>query len=169
MPAGPHPCASNPVIADAVEIARVEKPAIFNVLAVSGSLKETRQAGQELIWKLLGHSKRDGLRMSNLSVGLLAARGKVTMTFSASTFSLGYRTAENARVHVILRTRGGAALHTSVIALTVSCSDNNQTLHPPTAEIPDSIAAVVFANVAAVEVTEHAEPGTSGLKVIRCT
>lgn len=34
----------------AFEVAVLERPAVFEVISVSGSLKETKQTGQELTW-----------------------------------------------------------------------------------------------------------------------
>ena len=152
----------------AFEVAVLERPAVFEVVSVSGSLKETKQTGQELVWRGIDGPAKGGLRISNLSVGLLSVRGQVTMTFSGSSSSLGYMTFEEAQLHIIFRSKGGAALHTSVVGLWVKCTDKDQTLHPPTGEIPSNIAGVVFANVGLIEITEHADPSERGLKVQRC-
>jgi hypothetical protein len=153
----------------AFEVAVLERPAVFEVISVSGSLKETKQTGQELTWRGIERPAEGSLRISNLSVGLLSVRGQVTMTFSGSSSSLGYMTSNEAQLHIIFRSKGGAALHTSVVGFWVKCTDKDQTLHPPTSEIPNNIAGVVFANVGLIEITEHAEPSERGLKVRRCS
>jgi len=153
----------------AFEFAVAERPALFEMVSVSGSLKETRKTGQELIWHGVETPANRIFRISNLSVGLLATRAQVTMTFSGNISSLGYMTSDEAQLHIIFRTKGGAALHTSVVGFWVKCTDKDQTLHPPTDEIPNNIAGIVFANVGMVEITGHIEPSVRGLKVQRCS
>ena len=148
--------------------AALEKPAMFEIVSISGSLKETKQTGQEMIWRRMGKPADRTFRLSNLAVGLLAVRGMVTLTFSCNISSHGYLTLEEAQVHVILRTKGGAALYTSVVGLQVQCGDDERALHPATDEIPPHIAGLVFANVSTAEITEHTESSKRGVKVRRC-
>ena len=155
---------------DALEFAELEKPAMFDLASISGNLKETIQKGQKLVW-LRKESQTDrAFQLSKISVGLIRSQigDQVMVTFSSDILSLGYRTFEEVDLHVILRTKGGAALHTLTLGIWVECTDKIQTLHPHTEELPKSIAANVFANASSVEIADHVEPNVSGLKVQRC-
>jgi hypothetical protein len=151
-----------------VELAELESPARFEIIPVSGSLKETRQSGQELIWRLMTRQSQRVLRISSLSVGLLTVRQQVTTTFSCNISSFDYSTSQEAHLHIIFRSRGGAALHTSLVSIGVECTDKERTMHPATDQIPESVASLVFANAASVEITDHTETNERGFKVRRC-
>jgi hypothetical protein len=165
LPVRAQPSPTNRPKPDALEFATLEKPAVFDVAPISGSLKETIQRGQELIWRRKEKSTDVTFQLTNISVGLIHSgiSRQLTMTFSCNISSLGYRTSDKAKLHVIIRTKGGAALHTSVLGIGIECTDKNQTLHPQTQEIPKDISANVFANASSVEIAEHSE-----LKVQRC-
>ena len=145
---------------DAAEFAALERPVAFEISANTGTLKETAQRGQELIW-----ARKD------ISVGFLRseAGGQVQMTFSGNTTSLGYSTPEEAKLNVIVRTKGGASLHSWTLGFSVKCGDNNQPLTPITHEVPRDLAANLFTNVGAVEIAEYNEPNSPGLRVQRCS
>ena len=90
-------------------------------------------------------------------------------TFSGNTTSLGYSTPEEAKLNVIVRTKGGASLHSWTLGFSVKCGDNNQPLNPITHEVPRDLAPNLFPNVGAVEIAEYSEPNSPGLKVQRCS
>jgi len=158
------------VSSDILEFALLEKSAVFEVVASSGHLKETRQSGQRLIWRLKERPSEQVFQITNLSVGLLRSEtgSQVITTFSTESSSLGYATPDEVKVHIIFRTKGGVALHTSVVGISIKCTDKDQSVHPSTDEIPGNIASNVFANVASVEIAEHPEARLPGLKVLRC-
>jgi hypothetical protein len=154
---------------DALEFAELEKPAMFDLASISGNLKETIQKGQELTWLRKETTSDRTFQLIKMSVGLIRQIGdQVTLTFSSDVLSLGYRTFEEANLHIIVRTKGGAALHTSALGLWVECTDKIQTLHPQTQAIPKDVAANVFANASSIEIADHIEPNFPGLKVQRC-
>ena len=154
---------------DDVELAELERPAVFEIMTATGSLKETAQKGQELIWHRKGRSADRRFQITNISVAFLRSEsgGQVKMTFSCNVSSLGYLVDE-ARLNVIVRSRGGGAIHTWSIGIAVKCADKNQSLTPLTHDVPNDVAATVFTNVNAVEVAEYTEPNFPGVKVQRC-
>ena len=155
---------------EAGEFASLERPAAFEISANTGTLKETVQRGQELIWVRKDSPSDRRFQVTNISVGFLRseAGGQVQMTFSGNTTSLGYSTAEDARLNVIVRTKGGASLHSWSLGFSVKCGENNQPLTPVTHEVPRDLAANLFTNVGAVEIAEFNEPNSSGVKVQSC-
>jgi hypothetical protein len=90
------------------------------------------------------------------------------MTFSCNISSLGYMTADGAKLEVISRTRAGAAIYSWSAGVPVKCSDNNQTLPPQTHGIPKEIAANLFTNIASVEIAEFRQPNSPELKIQGC-
>jgi hypothetical protein len=91
------------------------------------------------------------------------------MTFSGNISSLGYSTSEEPKLNVIVRTKGGASLHSWNLGFSVKCGDNNQPLTPVIHEVPRDLAANLFTNVGAVEIAEFNEPNSSGVKVQPCS
>jgi hypothetical protein len=163
----------NPTIglsSEKLEFALLEKSAVFELASISGALKETRQYGQQLIWRVKERPSAEAFRMANLSVGLLRSDtgSQVIATFSGDISSLGYTTSEEVKLHIIFRTKGGVALHTSVVGIRIKCDDKDQSMHPPTDVIPRNIANHVFANVTSVEIAAHTEPHLSVVKILRC-
>src|SRR6478736_558823 len=156
---------------DAVEFASLERPAAFEISANTGTLKETAQRGQELIWARKDNPSDRRFQVTNISVGFLRseAGGQVQMTFSGNTTSLGYSTPEEAKLNVIVRTKGGASLHSWTLGFSVKCGDNNQPLNPITHEVPRDLAPNLFPNVGAVEIAEYSEPNSPGVRVQRCS
>jgi hypothetical protein len=156
---------------DAAEFAALERPVAFEISANTGTLKETAQRGQELIWARKDNPSDRRFQVTNISVGFLRseAGGQVQMTFSGNTTSLGYSTPEEAKLNVIVRTKGGASLHSWTLGFSVKCGDNNQPLTPITHEVPRDLAPNLFPNVGAVEIAEYSEPNSPGLKVQRCS
>ena len=135
----------------------------------SGSLKETTQGGQDLIWHKKGRSIERRFQLTNVSIAFLRSEtgGQIKMTFSANITSFGY-SVEEAKLNVIVRSKGGAALHTWSVVLAVKCEDKNQSLTPLTQVVPADVAANVFNNVGTVEVAEYTEPNFPGINVQRC-
>jgi hypothetical protein len=155
---------------DPAEFAALERPVAFEISANTGTLKETAQRGQELIWVRKDNPSDRRFQVTNISVGFLRsdAGGQVQMTFSGNTTSLGYSTSEEAKLNVIVRTKGGASLHSWSLGFSVKCGDNNQPLTPATHEVPRDLAANLFTNVGAVEIAEY-EPTSPGVRVQRCS
>lgn len=154
---------------EAVETATLERSASFEIAPISGSLKETRQSGQQLVWlgKVGPNDRR--FQITNISVAFLRseAAGEVKMTFAGDISAFGYRPVDEARLNIIVRTKGGSSIYSWMAGISVRCTDNNRpiTLNQ---EIPGDVAANVFNNVGAVEVAEYREPDHPPVKVRRC-
>jgi|EndMetStandDraft_8_1072994.scaffolds.fasta_scaffold72310_2 hypothetical protein len=155
---------------DGEEFAVLEQPAAFEVASSSGSLKETVQKGQELIWHRREQSSDRRFQLSNIAIALLRTEtgGQVKLTFSGNVSSLGYRTSTEAQLNVILRSKGGASLYAWNLGISVNCGDNNQPLTPLTHELPRDIAANIFTSIATIDVAERSEPNSPGVSVRRC-
>jgi hypothetical protein len=153
------------------EFAVLERPVALDVASSSGSLKETAQQGQELIWHRKDRSSDRRFQLSNISVAFLRSEtgGQVKMTFSGNVSALGYRTSEEAKLNVIVRSKGGASLYAWSIDISVRCTDNNQPLTPITHDLPRDIAANVFTGVGTIEIAERIEPNSAGVGVQRCS
>jgi hypothetical protein len=156
---------------DAAEFAALERPVVFEISPSTGTLKETAQRGQELIWIRKDNPSERRFHVSNISVGFLRseAGGQVQMTFSGNTTSLGYSTSEEAKLNVIIRTPGGASLHSWSLGFSVRCGDNNQPLTPITHDVPRDLTASLFRNVGAVEIAEVGEANSPGVRVQPCS
>jgi hypothetical protein len=154
----------------AEELAVLEKSAVFDVSTTSGSLKESVQNGQDLIWHKKGQSSERFFQISNIAMGLLRSEtgGQLTVTFSCNVSSLGYMTPEEAKLNMILRTKGGAALHSWTFAVAVKCTDKSQSLPPQTHDVPKEISANVFTNIYSIEIAEYTEPNLSEQKAQKC-
>jgi hypothetical protein len=155
---------------DGVEFVVLAQSAVLEITPRSGSLKETVQKGQELIWRRK-ESPNDGrFQVTDISVAVLRsdAGGQVKMTFSGNISALGYLTSDEAKLNVIVRSKGGASLYSWSLSISVKCSDNNQALTPLTHDVPNDVAVNVFANVGSVEIAEYSEPNSPGLRVQRC-
>jgi hypothetical protein len=170
-------CVASPLLAqtpnrskDAADTLTLEQTAVFDINANTGSLKETVQKGQQLVWRPKGGPSDGGFRMINISVAFLRSEsgGQVKMTFSGNVSSLGYLTSEEAKLNVNVRAKGGASLHSWSFGISVKCADKDQPLTPLTHDVPTDVAANVFTNVSTVEVAEPAEPNFPGVKVQRC-
>jgi hypothetical protein len=156
---------------NAEEFAVLAEPAIFEINPRSGSLRETVQKGQELIWHRDESPSDRRFQATNISVGILRSEtgGQVKMTFSCNVSSLGYATDEEAKLNVIVRARGGASLYSWTVGVPVKCADNNQPLTPQTQEVPNDVAPNVFSSVNAIEIAAYTEPNYPGVKVQRCS
>src|SRR2546423_10446963 len=91
----------------------LERPAVFEVTPNTGSLKESVQKGQQLVWYPKEKPNEPRFQISNISVAFLREQsgGQVKMTFTGNISSLGYQTSEDAKLNVIVRARGGASWH----------------------------------------------------------
>ena len=89
------------------------------------------------------------------------------MTFAGDVSSLGYRPVDEAKLNVIVRTKGGASIHSWSFGISLRCADNNP-LAPLTHEVPSDIAVNVFTNVGTVEIAEYREPNYPRVMVRRC-
>jgi hypothetical protein len=153
------------------EFAVLAEPAVFEINPRSGSLRETVQKGQELVWHRNERPSDRRFQATNVSVGILRSEtgGQVKMTFSCNVSSLGYATEEEAKLNVIVRAKGGASLYSWTVGVPVKCADNNQPLTPQTNEVPTDVAPNVFSNVNAIEIAGYTEPNYPGVKVARCS
>jgi hypothetical protein len=152
------------------DLATLEKTAVFELDQKSGTLKETVQKEQELFWRLKEGSNDRAIQLSNISIAFIRSvtGGQVRMSFSCNISSLGFLPADDAKLNIIARSKGGAALHTWSLGISVKCVDKDQTLSPQTHDIPDDIAPNVFTAVSTVEVAEPTGPDFPGLTVQRC-
>jgi hypothetical protein len=156
---------------DDAEHAELEQPAVFDINPKSGSLKETVQKGQTLVWRAKGGGKERRFQLDNISVAFLRNEtgSQVKITFSGNVSSLGYSTSDDAKLSLTVRTKAGAALHSWSFGIAVKCGDSNKPLTPLTHDMPMDIAANAFANAGAVEIAELTEQNSPGVKVQRCT
>jgi hypothetical protein len=161
---------AEPGRAQSGEFVTLDKPAVFEMNPNTGSLKESVQKGQQLVWHPKDKPNEGRFQITNISVAFLREQsgGQVKMTFSGNVSSLGYRTAEDAKLNVIVRAKGGASLHSWSFDISVKCEDKDRPLTPVTHDVPNDVAANVFANVGTVEVAEPAEPNYRGVSVQRC-
>jgi hypothetical protein len=152
------------------EFAALEKPVIFDIATTSGSLKESVQNGQDLIWHRKGKPADRFFQIANIAVGLLRSEtgGQLMVTFSCNVSSLGYMTSEEAKLNMIMRTKGGASLHAWAFGVPVKCTDKNQSVPPQNHEVPKDIAANVFTNTFSIEIAEYTEPNMPEQKAQHC-
>jgi hypothetical protein len=164
-PASAEPAARQ----DEGEIVELERPAVFEISSRTGFLKETAQAGQELIWHQKGKSIDRRFQLTNISIAFLRSEtgGTLRMTFSCNVTSSGYRV-EEAKLNLTVRSKGGGALYAWSFGVAVKCDDNNRPLTPLTEQVPNDLAPNVFNNVNTVEVAEFTEPSFPGVRVHGC-
>jgi hypothetical protein len=153
------------------EFVMLDQPAVFYMNPNSGSLKESVQKGQQLVWHLKDKLNERRFQLTNMSVGFLRSEtgGQVQMTFTGNISSLGHLTSEEAKLNAIVRAKGGASLHAWSFNFSVKCADKDQPLTPLTHDVPDDLAQNIFANVSTVEIVEPAEPNFPGVRVQRCS
>jgi hypothetical protein len=153
------------------EFVTLERPATFEIAPNTGSLKESVQKGQQLVWHPKEKPNDPRFQITNMSVAFLREQsgGQVKMTFTGNLSSLGYLTSEDAKLNVIVRAKGGASLHSWSLDISVKCADKDRPLTPLTHDVPNDVAANVFTNVSAVEIAESAEPNYRGVSVQRCS
>jgi hypothetical protein len=152
------------------EFVTVDRPATFEIVPNTGSLKESVQKGQQLVWHPKEKPDDHRFQMTNISIAFLREQsgGQVKMTFTGNVSSLGYLTSEDAKLNVIVRAKGGASLHSWSLDISVKCADKDRPLTPLTHDVPTDVAANVFTNVSTVEIAEPAEPNYRGVSVQRC-
>jgi hypothetical protein len=160
------PPASESAVTEAVSL---EQPAIFDVAATSGTLKETVQKGQQLIWRGKGPDDRR-FQITNVSIAFLRNEGggDIKMTFAGQVSSLGYRPVDEAELNIIVRTRSGASIHSWNFGISIRCADNDRPLAPLTHQVPSDIASNVFTNVGTVVIADYREPNHPRTVVRRC-
>ena len=151
------------------ETVTLERPAIFKISPISGSLKETRQNGQELNWRERRGSRDRRFQVANISVAFLRseAAGEVKITFAGDISSFGYRPIEEAKLNVIVRTKGGSSIYSWSVDISIRCADGNRPI-TLNRKLPSDVAADVFNNASAVEIAEYREPERPPVKVRRC-
>lgn len=152
------------------EFVTLDRSATFEIAPNTGSLKESVQKGQQLVWQPKDKPNDARFQITNIAVAFLREQtgGQVKMTFTGNVSSLGYLTSEDAKLNVIVRSKGGASLHSWGFEISVKCADKDQPLTPLTHDAPNDVAANVFSNVSTVEIAEPAEPNYRGVSVQRC-
>ena len=142
---------------------------MFEITSRTGSLKETTQAGQELIWHQKGKPADRRFQLTNISIAFLRSEtgGTIKLRSPCTLSSSGYRV-EEAKLNVTVRSKGGGALYAWSFGVAVKCDDKTQPLTPLTQEVPNDVAANVFNNVNTVEVAEFTEPNFPGVRVHSC-
>ena len=105
--------------ANASEIATLEKAAVFEINPNSGSLKESVQKGQELIWHRKENPNDVRFKLTNISLALLRseAGGQVKITFSCNISSLGYLTPDEAKLNILIRATSQSAINSACTAV----------------------------------------------------
>jgi hypothetical protein len=148
----------------------VEQPAIFDVTSVTGTLKETVQKEQQLVWYARRSPNERRFQLTDMSVAFLRnqAPGEVKITFAGHVSAFGWRPDGEPRLSVIVRTRGGASIYSWTFGVSVRCADNNRALPPISQTVPADIAANLFNSVGAVEVSEYREPNSPILTARQC-
>src|SRR5262249_36907020 len=108
----------------------IEQSAVFDVTPVTGTLKETVQRQQQLVWRARRSPNERRFDLTDMSVALLRneAAGEVIITFAGHVSALGWRPERDPKVEVIIRTRGGASICSWTVSLSVSCADTNRPL-----------------------------------------
>jgi len=152
------------------DLVTLDRPASFEIAPNTGSLKESVQKGQDLVWHPKEKPDDRRFQLTNMSVAFLREQtgGQVKMTFTGNVSALGYQTSEDAKLNVIVRSKGGASLHSWSFDISVKCGDKDRPLTPLTHDVPNDVAANVFTNVGTVEIAEPTEPNYRGVSVQRC-
>jgi len=108
----------------------VEQSAVFDVTPVTGTLKETVQKRQQLVWRTRRSPDERRFELTDMSVALLRnqAPGEVKITFAGHVSALGWRPEGDPKVEVIIGTRGGASIYSWTVGFSVRCADTNRPL-----------------------------------------
>jgi hypothetical protein len=79
------------------EFVRLDRPAVFDINPNTGSLKESVQKGQPLVWHPKEKPNEPRFQVTNMSVAFLRSEsgGQVKMTFTGNISSLGYLEMDN--------------------------------------------------------------------------
>jgi hypothetical protein len=152
------------------EFVTLDRPATFEIAPNTGSLKESVQKGQQLVWHPKDKPNDPRFQVTDIAMAFLREQtgGQVKMTFTGNLSALGYQTSEDAKLNVIVRSKGGASLHSWGFEISAKCADKDRPLTPLTHDVPAEVAANVFTNVSTVEIAEPAEPNYRGVSVQRC-
>src|SRR5258708_4880981 len=99
----------------------VEQSAVFDITPVTGTLKETVQKGQQLVWRARRSPNERRFEVTDMSVALLRneAPGEVKITFAGHVSALGWRPEGDPKLEVIIRTRGGASIYSWTVGFSV--------------------------------------------------
>ena len=91
----------------------IEQSAVFDVTPVTGTLKQTVQKRQQLVWRARRSPNERRFELTDMSVALLRneAPGEVKITFAGHVSALGWRPEGDPKLEVIIRTRGGASIY----------------------------------------------------------
>ena len=148
----------------------VEQPAVVDVMPVTGTLKETGQQRQQLVWRARRSPNERRFELTDMSVALLRneAPGEVRITFAGHVSALGWRPEGDPKLEVIIRTRGGASIYSWTFGFSVRCADTNRPLPPFSQVVPEDIAANLFNSVGTVEISEYREPNSPILTARQC-
>ena len=148
----------------------VEQSAVFDVMPVTGTLKETVQKQQQLVWRARRSPNERRFEVTDMSVALLRneAPGDVKITFAGHVSALGWRPEGDPKLEVIIRTRGGASIYSWTFGFSVSCADTNRPLPPFSQVLPNDLAANLFNSVGTVEISEYREPNSPILTARQC-
>ena len=148
----------------------VEQSAVFDVMPVTGTLKETVQKRQQLVWRARRSPDERRFELTDMSVALLRneAPGEVRITFAGHVSALGWRPEGDPKLEVIIRTRGGASIYSWTFGFSVRCADTNRPLPPLSQVVPNDIAANLFNSVGTVEISEYREPNSPILTARQC-
>jgi hypothetical protein len=162
-----QPAAPGQPTANAVSI---EQSAVFDVVSTTGTLKETVQKGQQLVWRARRSPNDRRFELTEMSVAFLRneAPSEVKITFAGHVSAFGWRPESDPKLQVIVRTRGGASIYFWNFAVSVRCADSNRPLPPLSQVVPNDIAANLFNSVGAVEISEYREPNAPILTARQC-
>ena len=148
----------------------VEQSAVFDVTPVTGTLKETVQKEQQLVWRARRSPNERRFEVTDMSVALLRneAPGEVKITFAGHVSALSWRPEGDPKLEVIIRTRGGASIYSWTFGFSVRCADTNRPLPPLSQVVPNDIAGNLFNSVGTVEISEYREPNSPILTARQC-
>ena len=169
LPARAQTPAQSQSVPETTEAVSLAQRAIFDVAPITGTLKETVQKSQQLVW--VGKAPNDRrFQITNVSVAFLRNEGggDVKMTFAGEVSSLGYRPVDEAKLTVIVRTKSGASIHFWNFSISVRCADKDRPLPPLTHQVPSDIANNVFTSIGSVEIADYREPNQPRTMVRRC-
>src|SRR5262249_45371127 len=117
----------------------VEQSAVFDVTPITGTLKETVQKQQQLVWRARRSPNERRFELTDMSVALRRTRapGEVKITFAGHVSALGWRPEGEPKLEVIIRTRGGASIYSWTVSFSVRCADTNRPLPPFSQVVPN--------------------------------
>src|SRR5215831_20815123 len=148
----------------------IEQSAVFDVMPVTGTLKETVQKRQQLVWRARRSLNERRFELTDMSVAFLRneAPGEVKITFAGHVSALGWRPEGDPKVEVIISTRGGASIYSWTVGFSVRCADTNPPLPPLSQVVPNDIAPNLFSSIGTVEISEYREPNSPILTARQC-